>query len=302
MYSLEQELNVQDIEYIKNKLDENVQVIDAGLAAYLDISGNDYAALIEAIRYSGLSGGKRIRGFLVRACFEIFNGCADDELILPVACAIEIIHAYSLVHDDLPCMDDSDTRRGQPSNHIKFGESTALLAGDALLAFAFNMLADTPKLNADAKIKIISGISSAAGYSGMVGGQVMDLQYAKSTEPSANRETEIIKLIKLQSLKTGALIIAAAKAGCIAAGAGERELALIGEYAKNIGLAFQVIDDALDGDGFAAVLGSAAEAIEYARALTLEALLALEKLKELNPDINIKALETSAKYLLYREY
>jgi geranylgeranyl pyrophosphate synthase len=297
MYSLEQELNGQDIEYIKNKLDENVRVIDAGLESYLDISSGDYADLIEAMRYSALSGGKRIRGFLTRECFEIFNGYRDDELILPVACAIEIIHAYSLIHDDLPCMDDDDMRRGQPANHIKFGEAAAILAGDALLAFAFSILADAEKISPEIKIKIISEISRAAGYSGMVGGQMMDLNYADNAD-----NIDVVRLIKLHTLKTGALIIAAARAGCIAGGANEAELVLISEYAKNIGLAFQVIDDSFDGDGFVDILGNTGDTVEYARKLTLEALLKLEKLKEINTRINVKSLEIAAKYLLYREY
>lgn len=296
MYSLEQELNARDIDYIKNKLAENVRIIEAGLESYLNISaGEDYSELIEAMRYGTLLGGKRIRGFLTRECFEIFNGYCDDELILPVACAIEVIHAYSLIHDDLPCMDNDDMRRGQPSAHAKFGETTALLAGDALLAFAFNMLADAEKISPENKIKIISEISQAAGYSGMVGGQTMDLKYAN------NKEIDVIRLIKLHTMKTGALIMAAARTGCIAAGAGEKELALITEYAKNIGLAFQVIDDSFDGDGFAAVLGKS-EAVEYARNLTLDALLKLGKLKEINAGINVESLDIAAKYLLYREY
>ena len=297
MYSLEQELNAQDIEYIKSKFQENARIIDAGLERYLDISGSDYAVLAEAMQYSALSGGKRIRGFLTRECFGIFNGYLDDELILPVVCAIEIIHAYSLIHDDLPCMDDDDMRRGKPSNHKKFGEAVAILAGDALLTFAFNILADAEKINPEIKIKIISEISRAAGYSGMVGGQVMDINCADIQD---NNKFDTIRLVKMHTLKTGAVIMAAARAGCIIAGAGEKELELISEYAKNIGLAFQVTDDIFDGDGFAGILGD--EAMEYARKLTLEALLKLEKLKELNAGINVKSLETAAKYLLCREY
>jgi len=197
-------------------------------------------------------------------------------------------------------MDNDDMRRGQPSCHKQFGETVALLAGDALLAFAFNILADAEKISPEIKIKIISEISRAAGYSGMVGGQVMDLNYVNNKQE--NNKFDVIRLIKLHTMKTGALIIAAARAGCIVAGTGEQELDLISEYAKNIGLAFQVVDDSFDGDGFAAVLGNADDTIEYARKLTLEALLKLEKLKEINADINVKSLEIAAKYLLYREY
>ena len=327
MYSLQQELSGREIAHIKEKLAENARVINAGLEHYLstpggEYAGSGYAGLTEAMRYGALSGGKRIRGFLTRECFEAFGGDCGGEVILPVACAVEMIHAYSLIHDDLPCMDDDDTRRGQPACHIKFGEAAALLAGDALLALAFNIIADAEKISPENKVSIISELSRAAGYSGMVGGQMMDLDYAADTGAgSMSREANIVRLIKLQTLKTGALIIAAARAGCIAAGAAADGVPvdLIGGYAKNVGLAFQVIDDSFDGDGFAAVLGDKASVVEYARGLTLEALLKLEKLKELNElkelkelrelkesneitGVNVKTLETAAKYLLYREY
>jgi len=320
MYSLEQELDAADIEYIKNKLAENVRIIDEGMKHYLDVptNGNGYEHLIEAMRYSALSGGKRIRGFLTRECFEVFNGYIDDEMVLPIACAIEMIHAYSLIHDDLPCMDDDDMRRGQPSCHIKFGESTAILAGDALLALAFNIVADADKISPENKIKIIAELSRAAGYSGMVGGQVIDLGIAAqsfSPDSSKQKTIDVIKLIKLHTMKTGALIIAAARIGCIAAGVSaeytgrgkpekspKNEIELISEYAKNIALAFQVVDDTFDNDGFAAFFGNPEDTAEYARKLTLEALLNLEKLKEINSAINVKSLQFAAKYLLYREY
>jgi len=307
MYSLEQELGAEDIKYIEDKLAENARIINAGLEGYLEIPVGDcadggYADLIAAMRYGALSGGKRIRGFLTRACFEAVNGCCDDEIILPVACAVEIIHAYSLIHDDLPCMDDDDMRRGQPSCHAKFGEATALLAGDALLALAFNIIAEiqSERISPEDKVRLVAEISRAAGYSGMVGGQAMDLHRGNN---AGNREVSVIRLLKLHTMKTGALIITAARAGCIAAGMGDGERAadLICEYAKNIGLAFQVVDDSFDGDGFAALLG-AEPGTEYARSLTLEALLKLEALKEINPKINVKSLETAAKYLLHRKH
>ena len=307
MYSLEQEMSATDIEYIKNKLVENVQIIDEGMKYYLDVSDHGhsgYEHLIEAMRYSALSGGKRIRGFLTRGCFEVFNGYADDETTLPIACAIEMIHTYSLIHDDLPCMDDDDMRRGHPTCHIKFGESTAILAGDALLALAFNTVAnaDGEKISAEKKVKIIAELSRAAGYSGMVGGQVMDLDIVAQSSKSESKTIDVIKLIKLHTMKTGALITAAAKIGCIVANADESEINLISEYAKNIALAFQVIDDTFDNDGFAVFFGNPEDTAEYARKLTLEALLSLEKLQEINPNINVNSLQLAAKYLLYREY
>jgi geranylgeranyl diphosphate synthase type II len=294
-YSLENELSAQEIDLIKNKLRENAEIINKRLAEYLDIPGGDYDNLIEAMKYGALSNGKRIRGFLVRECFSAFNKSADSGTAVQIACAIEMIHAYSLIHDDLPCMDDDDMRRGLPSNHKKFGEATALLAGDALLTFAFNVLADTDgEISPEAKIRIISEISQAAGHSGMVGGQTVDMNFE-------NKQIDVIRLIKLHTLKTGALIMAAARAGSIAGGANEESLGLITDYAKNTGLAFQVIDDIFDGDGFVNVSGDKENAFEYARTLTLEALLNLGKLKEINADIDVKTLDILAKYLLYRE-
>lgn len=281
-------MNDNDKTAIKNKLEHNAEIVNAALEKYLDLSDSDFNVLYESMRYSSLSGGKRIRAFLTLEFFSIFCKENNPEIILPVACAIEMIHTYSLIHDDLPCMDDDDFRRGVPSNHKKFGEATALLAGDALLTYAFDVIANAEFLSDDKKVRIISEISKAAGHAGMIGGQMADILYE-------NKETDIIRLIKMYTLKTGNLIIAAARTGCIAGGASEEETNKAMNYAKNIGLAFQVTDDILDGQN------SIADAFEYAGRLTREALASLEELKKINENADTKILEIFAEYLLGRK-
>jgi geranylgeranyl diphosphate synthase type II len=272
----------------ETKLKNNVKIVDAALEKYLDCGDSDYGVLLESMRYSSLSGGKRARAFLCLEFFSVFGKNRDPEIILPAACALEMIHTYSLIHDDLPCMDDDDMRRGKPSNHKKYGEATALLAGDALLTYAFNIIADAELLPDGTKVRLISEISRAAGHTGMIGGQMMDIA-------GENKEMNIVKLIKTYTKKTGALIIAAAKSGCIAGNASEEEIKAAADYAKNIGLAFQVTDDILDG------AENAAADFEYAKKLTSEALLGLENLKKINKNTETKNLEFFADYLLGRK-
>jgi geranylgeranyl diphosphate synthase type II len=196
--------------------------------------------VIEAMRYSISAGGKRIRPVLL---LEFCRVCGGDVVsALPFACSVEMIHTYSLIHDDLPCMDDDDLRRGKPSCHVKFGEATALLAGDALLSLAFETALCN---NCNSKIKsenIISAVcelAQASGANGMVGGQIIDLEYE-------NKKTNLTVIETMHSKKTGAMIAAAAKMGCIIADAGEEKITAASEFAKKIGLAFQIVDDILD--------------------------------------------------------
>ena len=308
------ELTDAEREKISQKLKHNAEIVDAAVEKYLDLKDNDYNVLYESMRYSSLSGGKRIRAFLALEFFWLFNKYNSIESILPVAAAIEMIHTYSLIHDDLPCMDDDDLRRGQPTNHKKFGEATAVLAGDALLTYAFNIIADAELLLNEKKVRIISEISRAAGHSGMIGGQMIDMLYE-------NKDIDIIRLVKMHALKTGHMIIVSARTGCIAGGATEEETVKAMEYAKNIGLAFQVIDDILDITGDTEILGKnvqsdsknnkntfvnifngdITETYEYAKKLTAEAVLKLEELKKINNGVDSKNLEIFAKYLLERK-
>lgn len=194
------------------------------------------AGLQEAMEYSLMAGGKRIRPILTLETCRMCGG--DPEIALPFACAVEMVHTYSLIHDDLPAMDNDDLRRGRPTNHVVFGEATAILAGDALLTAAFEQLAKA-RLPADRIVKAMEHLSRAAGSAGMVGGQALDMA-------GEGHVLNIDELEQLQSLKTGALISAAAVLGCIAAGGTVQQQNLVCAYAQALGRAFQVRDDMLD--------------------------------------------------------
>jgi farnesyl diphosphate synthase len=197
--------------------------------------------LVEAMRYSVLSEGKRIRPFLVIASAQIFG--IKPLVALNAASAMEFIHCYSLIHDDLPAMDDDDVRRGKPTCHKQFNEATAILAGDALLTYAFEVLAD-PATHSDPAVRceLIKTISKAAGFRGMAGGQMIDLE-------KANQEISNEELAKLHRLKTGELFMASAEAGAIIGRAGLQERSALRHYANDLGLAFQIKDDILDHCG-----------------------------------------------------
>ncbi|MBQ3235988.1 MAG: polyprenyl synthetase family protein [Oscillospiraceae bacterium] len=222
-------------------LENDKMLIDSAMSTALDEKSSEYKIIVDAMRYSAL-GGKRLRGILTLEFAEMF-GCKKEE-ILPYAIAVECIQAYSLIHDDLPCMDDDDIRRGKPSCHVAFGEANALLAGDALLTHAFCVIseAEHAKKHPERALNAIHILSSLAGFRGMVGGQVLDLEAA---EKEVNADT----LAVIHRLKTGALIKASVLMGCAAAGAEEKLCKLSEKYAEHFGAAFQIIDDILDFDG-----------------------------------------------------
>ena len=203
-----------------------------------------YSQLYEAIRYSILGGGKRIRPVLTLEFARL--GGINWRLALPFACALELVHNYSLIHDDLPCMDDDDLRRGKPTTHKVYGETLAVLAGDALQPEAFRLILEAPALSGERKLDAMRVLVNACGADGMVGGQVLD-----TLCPIENTD----QLRHMEELKTGCMIAAAAELGCAASGmnAGMRNLAV--QYAKDLGLAFQIRDDMLDVEGEAAVFG-----------------------------------------------
>lgn len=224
---------------IKDKLLYNVDILEKALSDIFEYNDTDCRAIIEAQKYALLNGGKRIRGFLVMQFCRAFNG--DENSALPYACAIEMIHASSLVHDDLPCMDNDDWRRGKPSTHKVFGEAVALLSGDALMVKAFETVNNNNRLTAQSNARAFSVLAQSTGDLGMLGGQTMDIFAAK-------KELDLDSLVRLYTMKTGKLISASAKLGCIASGVLEnddRYKAAV-KYAENVGLAFQIIDDILD--------------------------------------------------------
>ncbi len=205
-------------------------------------------AITRASQYALTNGGKRIRPLLVYASAYALDWNTPGTQLDHVACALEFIHSYSLVHDDLPAMDDDDLRRGRPSCHKAFDEATAILAGDGLQARAFELLADAPGLSADQKVQMIKVLAAAAGPRGMVGGQFIDIRATDS-------DMTLEQLRAMHSLKTGALIRAALALGGIAAGASEQQLSALDDYGTHIGLAFQVVDDILDVEGDTKTLG-----------------------------------------------
>ncbi|MEG1686589.1 MAG: polyprenyl synthetase family protein [Angelakisella sp.] len=192
----------------------------------------------DAMRYSLLSGGKHLRGVLTLAFYRLCGGTQPEEA-LPLACAVEMVHAYSLIHDDLPCMDNDDLRRGKPTCHKVYGEATALLAGDGLLTAAFTQLTDCGTLTAAQRLDAVAQLAKSAGTKGMIGGQQLDMEYeGKLIQPDLLRQ--------LHGMKTGALITAAAQLGCIAAGAATAQRDLARQYSTRLGLIFQITDDLLD--------------------------------------------------------
>lgn len=222
-------------------LENDKKLIDSAMDLALVSESSDFKLIVEAMRYSAL-GGKRLRGILTLEFAKMFG--SEIEEAMPYAVAVECIQAYSLIHDDLPCMDDDDMRRGKPSCHIAFGEANALLAGDALLTHAFSAISESVSAikYPERAIKAIKCLSGFAGFRGMVGGQVLDLE-------AAEKEVDGKTLWLIHKLKTGALIKSAVLMGCYAAGADESLCDLSEKYAEEFGFAFQIIDDILDFDG-----------------------------------------------------
>lgn len=225
---------------------EKKKLVEKALDAMVPESG-EIPVIREAMRYSLLAGGKRLRPVLAIMTGELFDG--KEEEVLPFACCIEMIHTYSLIHDDLPSMDNDDLRRGKPTNHKVFGEGFAVLAGDALLNYAFETMAGIIAAdNRTEYIRAMEMISKASGISGMIGGQCIDLY-------SENREIDLDTLKRMHSKKTGALITASLGTGAVLAGAEEADLRNIMDFGDLIGLAFQVADDILDVAGTEEKLG-----------------------------------------------
>ena len=234
--------------------------IDEGLARFLPHPPDCPAPLCEAMRYSLQAGGKRLRPILVLAAAETVAGTSSSaeaaiNAALPAACAIELIHTYSLIHDDLPAMDDDSLRRGRPTNHIVHGEGMAILAGDGLLTEAFSLMAAEP---ADAafdarKVRTLRTVAGAAGACGMVGGQAIDLLAVGAASTFTSQSLQ-----DMHARKTGALIRAAAMAGAIMGGGSEDVIVAVSEFGTHVGLAFQIVDDLLDVEGQAQDLGKTA--------------------------------------------
>ncbi len=249
-------------------LRESAHAVNQALEALLPEPDGLQARVIEAMHYTTFAGGKRLRPFLVVTGAGLFE--VPRESALRAAVAVELVHTYSLVHDDLPCMDDDDLRRGMPTLHVEFDEATAVLAGDALLTLAFEVLA-SERTHADPAVRceLIAELARAAGTYGMVGGQMMDLL-------AENRELDEAAIKRLQGMKTGALFAFACEAGAILGEAAGEAREALSAYARDLGLAFQIADDLLDAEGSAEALGKAVGKDAAAGKATFVSLLGLE--------------------------
>jgi geranylgeranyl diphosphate synthase type II len=265
-------------------LKERRAIVDKALDGYLP--GEDVlpVSLHKAMRYSTFAAGKRIRPILMMAASQAVGGSV--EAVMPAACAMEMIHTYSLIHDDLPAMDDDDFRRGRPTCHKVYGEALAILAGDGLLTEAFILLSrlgEDKTVSSEVARKVISMISRCAGSMGMVGGQVVDME-------SEGKEIDLATLEYIHTRKTGALILASVQAGALLGGATEEQVDALGRYAKAAGLAFQVADDILDIVGDQALLGKDVGSDQERGKATYPALLGLEAARERAKELRDVAL------------
>ena len=244
--------------------------VDAALDLWLPEQGDRPPKVHEAMRYSVFAGGKRLRPLLTLWSCEAAGG--DPEDAMPAAVAMEMIHTYSLIHDDLPAMDDDDYRRGRQTCHRVYGDAVAILAGDALLTHAFQVLADPgpSRIPVEQRLQIIAEIAEAAGSRGMVGGQAMDIQ-------AEGHEIDPPTLLYLHTHKTGALIRAAVRAGAIAGGAREEPLQALTRYGERVGLAFQIVDDILDIEGVSAEMGKSAGSDLRRKKATYPAVMGMEE-------------------------
>ena len=262
---------------IKKYLQEQRKLVEAGLHRFMLPETGNFAPHIAAMRYSLFVGGKRLRPILCLAAARCVSSDPDiDTLMMPTACALECIHTYSLIHDDLPAMDNDDLRRGQPTCHKKFNEAEAILAGDGLLTYAFDILScrDFPGPGPDIRLQLVSTLARAAGSLGMVGGQYLDIDSEKKTIPFA-------KLQIIHRAKTGALIKAAIQMGAMGGQAHEKQLEALGAYGEAVGLVFQIVDDLLDVTASTQQLGKTAGSDAEQGKATYPALFGIKKTRQL---------------------
>lgn len=259
--------------FLEAYLRDRRKIVEEALHWYLPAENNTPPEIYKAVHYSVFAGGKRIRPILCFAAVEATGG--DISAATPVACALELIHTYSLIHDDLPAMDNDDFRRGKPTNHKVFGENIAILAGDALLTEAFVLLSRTEKikLSAEKRLAVIHEIAQAAGITGMIGGQTLDV-LAEKSKPDAN------VLYEIHRRKTGALITAAVKSGAIISGARENKLQALAAYGLNVGMAFQIADDILNVEGDREMMGKGTGSDAARGKVTYPSLMGMDCAKE----------------------
>lgn len=256
---------------LKQYLEARRLTVEEALEVALPQQDGPETRVVEAMRYSLFAGGKRLRPILCLAASEAVGG--DLRAAMPAGCALEMIHTYSLIHDDLPAMDDDDLRRGKPTNHKVFGEAIAILAGDGLLTEAFVLLSDYNSLLPERAVQVIGVIAEAASYRGMVGGQVVDIL-------SQNKRADLETVQQMHSRKTAALIAAATESGALAGKGSEAQVAALARYGRAIGLAFQIADDILDIEGDTELLGKTTGADEAMGKVTYPAAVGLERSRQ----------------------
>lgn len=261
-------------------MEEYIALVDSALDEYLRTNEND--KIYEAMRYSIFAGGKRLRPVIMMMTAKMFG--KSPETVLPFACAMEMIHTYSLIHDDLPSMDNDDLRRGKPTNHKVYGEALAILAGDGLLTKAFETAAsyNVPGVCKKTVLRAVGILAKTAGADGMIAGQVIDIE-------SVNESEELLK--KLDSLKTGAIIRASGIIGALLSGAGEKEIEAVDEFCKNLGIAFQIQDDILDVISSEEELGKPIGSDEQNGKSTYISLFGTEKAKKMAEEYTQKAID-----------
>ncbi len=277
---------------IKEYLNEQRRIVEQALQQYILPEEGDFAGHVEAMRYSLFVGGKRVRPILCLAAGRCVSNTRDiDSLLLPAACALECIHTYSLIHDDLPAMDDDDLRRGRPTCHTKFSEAEAILAGDGLLTYGFELLSnpELPGPADDKRLQLISTLARAAGSLGMVGGQYLDID-------SEDKEISFERLQTIHRSKTGALITASVQMGGIGGGADRTQLQALTEYGNAVGLAFQIVDDLLDVTSTTEQLGKTAGSDAENGKATYPAFFGVDRTRELAREAVGRAITALASF------
>ena len=274
----------------ETRLKESAKIAEKYLSDCFDCDRKDLELIFDAEKYSLLSGGKRIRAFLVLETCKAFG--KSEKEAAPFACAVEMIHAYSLIHDDLPCMDDDDYRRGKLTNHKVYGEAVAVLAGDALLTKAFEVAASNKLVTSEIVVNAIASLAAAAGDKGMVGGQILDIKAEDGGEHSLSA------LENIHKLKTGAMIKVSARLGCLAAGVSPDSSIMkdVETYAEKIGHAFQIVDDMLDVVGDSLVLGKEVGSDVENNKLTYMSFYSVEEARKLAQKLTEEAVEIISKY------
>lgn len=265
---------------LKAYMTEKCQAVDEALERFFPASPRLEKTVVEAARYSLFAGGKRVRPILCLAAAEVVEGSANA--VMPAACALEMVHTYSLIHDDLPAMDNDDFRRGRPTNHRVYGEAVAILAGDLLLTEAFGLLAAPPAVEAAAipaerRLQAVAILARASGAQGMIAGQVIDLE-------SETREVDLTTVEYMHIRKTGALISASLEIGAVLSGASPEALETLIRYGRHVGLAFQITDDLLDVEGDPQVMGKSAGSDAAKNKKTYPALVGVARTKEIAQD------------------